>query len=229
MSKTESMKIPQIKDNNLFIQAFTHRSYLNETRDNISSNERLEFLGDSIISFVVSDFLYKSYPKFNEGELTNLRSLMVNTESLAEVSESLGFGNLLKLSKGEEILKGRQNKSLLADSFEAFVGALFTEQGIDVVSEFLKDVLLPKAEDLAKKTLKDPKSLLQEMVQSRGHTQINYQVIAEQGPAHSKTFTINVLLGEKILGTGKGKSKQDAEKSAAENALSNQSIEQNKI
>lgn len=223
------MKIPQIKDNNLFIQAFTHRSYLNETKENISSNERLEFLGDSILSFVVSDFLYKNYPNFNEGELTNLRSLMVNTESLAEISGSLGFGKLLKLSKGEEQLKGRENKSLLADSFEAFIGALFTEQGIEVVSGFLNDVLLPKAEILANKTLKDSKSLLQEMIQSKGHNQINYVVIDEKGPAHDKTFTVNVVLEDKILGTGKGRSKQDAEKEAAEDALKKQSLEQNKI
>src|SRR5258708_3627946 len=131
------MKIPQIKDKNLLIQAFTHRSYLNETKEEISSNERLEFLGDSIISFVVSQFLYKRYPNFDEGELTNLRSLMVNTQSLAEVSLHLGFGKMLRLSKGEEFLKGRENKSLLADSFEAFVGALFIEQGIEVVEQFL--------------------------------------------------------------------------------------------
>ncbi len=218
------MNLPQLKNKNLLTQAFTHRSYLNETKENIGSNERLEFLGDSIISFVVSQFLYRTYPQFNEGELTNLRSLLVNTGSLAEVAGTLDFGNLLRLSKGEEQLKGRENKSLLADSFEAYVGALFIDQGVGVVSEFLAKVLLPKAEELANKNLKDPKSLLQELIQSKGQVQLAYRVITEEGPAHNKVFTVNVLLGERILGTGIGRSKQDAEKDAAENALSNEKL-----
>lgn len=220
------MKLPNLKNKNLFDQAFTHRSYLNETKERISSNERLEFLGDSIISFVVSQSLYARYPKFNEGELTNLRSLMVNTQSLAEVASQLELGKLLKLSKGEEQLKGRENKSLLADSFEALIGALFIDQGITAVTDFLTEVLLPKAEKLADKTLKDAKSLLQELVQSKGHTQLLYKVVNEQGPAHNKEFTVEVIVDNKILGIGKGRSKQDAEKDAAENALKNQELEQ---
>ncbi len=219
------MNLPKLNNKNLFSQAFTHRSYLNETKEHISSNERLEFLGDSIISFVVSEFLFKNYPTFNEGELTNLRSLMVNTESLAQVASELGFGNMLKLSKGEEQLKGRENKSLLADSFEAYVGALFIDQGINAVTEFLMGVLLPKAEMLSVKTLKDAKSLLQEFIQSKGQTQLSYKVIDEQGPAHNKIFTIEVVAENKVLGKGTGHSKQDAEKDAAENALKNQSLE----
>lgn len=219
------MTLPKLKSNNLFLQAFTHRSYLNETREDLSSNERLEFLGDSIISFVVSEFLYKKFPQFNEGELTNLRSLLVNTESLAGVAKELDFGKMLRLSKGEEQLKGRENTSLLADSFEAFVGALFIDQGILAVSDFLNTILLPKAEDLARKTLKDPKSLLQEFVQSKGQAQLSYKVINEQGPAHNKEFTVEVFCDNKVLGTGNGRSKQDAEKSAAENALSNEWLE----
>ncbi len=220
------MKLPNLKNKSLFDQAFTHRSYLNETKERISSNERLEFLGDSIISFVVSQSLYVKYPKFNEGELTNLRSLMVNTQSLAEVASELELGKLLKLSKGEEQLKGRENKSLLADSFEALIGALFIDQGIAAVTDFLTEVLLPKAEKLADKTLKDAKSLLQELVQSKGHTQLLYKVVNEQGPAHNKEFTVEVIVDDKILGIGKGRSKQDAEKDAAENALKNQELEQ---
>lgn len=220
------MDLPKLKNKNLFTQAFTHRSYLNETKENISSNERLEFLGDSIISFVVSEFLYKNYPGFNEGELTNLRSLLVNTDSLAEVGMNLGFGNMLKLSKGEEQLKGRENRSLLADSFEAFVGALFIDQGISAVADFLGNVLLPKAASLADKTLKDAKSLLQEFVQAKGQSQLSYKVVNEQGPAHSKIFTVKVVIDDKVLGIGKGRSKQDAEKNAAVNALSNEKLEE---
>lgn len=219
------MNLPKLKNNNLFLQAFTHRSYLNETKEDLSSNERLEFLGDSIVSFVVSQFLYKKYPSFNEGELTNLRSLLVNTQSLAEIASELGFGSLLRLSKGEEQLKGRENKSLLADSFEAYIGALFIDQGISAVSQFLSKVLLPKAENFAKKTLKDPKSLLQELVQSKGPAQLSYNVVSEQGPAHNKQFTVEVCFENKILGVGKGRSKQDAEKNAAENALSSENLQ----
>ena len=144
------VKIPEFKNKKLFEQAFTHRSYLNETKEKISSNERLEFLGDSVISFVISNYLFLKYPQFKEGTLTNIRSLLVNTKSLAEAGASLDFGNYLKLSKGEEESKGRQNQSLLADSFEAFVGALFLDQGISVVTKFLNETLIPKAEDIIK-------------------------------------------------------------------------------
>src|SRR5438105_161236 len=116
------MQLPTFKDQNLFEQAFTHRSYLNEAREKVESNERLEFLGDSILSFVVSLHLYSMYPDCNEGMLTNMRSLLVNTKSLAEVSRELEFGKLLKLSKGEEDSHGRENQSLLADCYEAFIG-----------------------------------------------------------------------------------------------------------
>lgn len=220
------MNLPKLKNSKLQTQAFTHRSYLNETKEDISSNERMEFLGDSIISFVVSEFLYRKYPNFNEGELTNMRSLMVNTESLAQVGRNLGFGSLLRLSKGEEQLKGRENKSLLADSFEAYVGALFIDQGITAVSQFLNEVLLPKAETLADKTLKDAKSLLQEFVQSKGQSHLLYKVVDEQGPAHNKVFTVKVTIDDRVLGIGNGRSKQDAEKDAAENALSNEGLEE---
>lgn len=206
------IKLPKL-NKNLFTQAFTHRSYLNETKENVSSNERLEFLGDSIISFVVSEYLYNSYPEFDEGQLTNLRSLMVNTESLAEVAKELGFGKFLRLSRGEEQLKGRENTSLLADSFEAFVGALFMDHGLLEVKKFLQDVLLVKAANLVSKdSLKDSKSLLQEFVQSKGQSSPFYKVTNEEGPAHQKVFTVEVYTDKTLLGEGKGKSKQEAEK-----------------
>ena len=130
------MRIPKFKNQKLFVQAFTHRSYLNEVKEKIESNERFEFLGDSILSFIVSEYLFKNYP-YNEGILTNLRSLLVNTKSLAETAAGLEFGKLLRLSKGEEESMGRQNQSLLADCFEAFIGALFLDQGVEVVKSFL--------------------------------------------------------------------------------------------
>ncbi|HYM64976.1 MAG TPA: ribonuclease III [Candidatus Sulfotelmatobacter sp.] len=214
------MNIPEFKNKKLFDQAFTHRSYLNEIKEKLSSNERLEFLGDSIISFVVSQYLYEKYPYFDEGVLTNIRSLLVNTKSLAQIAKSLDFGKFLKLSRGEEESKGRQNQSLLADSFESYVGALFIDQGIDIVSTFLEEIFVPKAEEIAKnKSFKDPKSLLQEYVQSKKQNSPSYKVLQESGPAHARNFRIGVYINSKLIGEGLGKSKREAEENAAEKAL----------
>lgn len=212
--------IPQFKNQNLFEQAFTHRSYLNETKEKLSSNERLEFLGDSILSFVVSGYLYKKYPEFNEGILTNIRSLLVNTKSLAIIAKELDFGNYLKLSKGEKESKGRQNQSLLADCLEAFIGALFIDQGIESVTEFLNNVLLYKTDEIIKsKSFKDPKSLLQEYVQARRQNSPMYRVLEELGPAHAKQFKIGAFISGQLIGQGTGNSKREAEENAAQNSL----------
>lgn len=212
--------IPEFKNKNLFDQAFTHRSFLNETKEKLSSNERLEFLGDSILSYVVSKYLFARFPEYDEGILTNIRSLMVNTKSLASVAKELGFGAFLKLSKGEEESKGRQNQSLLADCFEAFIGALFIDQGIEEVTKFLENVLLIKADEIIKnKSFKDPKSLLQEYVQSKRQNSPLYKVIEEFGPAHAKKFKIGVFVGNKLIAEGLGKSKREAEEDAAQKAL----------
>lgn len=214
------MNLPKFKNQKLFLQAFTHRSYLNETKEKIESNERLEFLGDSIVSFVVSECLFKKYPHFNEGMLTNLRSLLVNTKSLASIAKELNFGQLLRLSRGEEESMGRQNQSLLADCFEAYICALFLDQGMDLVKLFLSETLLSKADEFAKKNvLKDPKSLLQEQVQAQKLISPVYKVLEEEGPAHARLFTIGVYVEDKLLGKGKGKSKQEAEENAARQAL----------
>ncbi len=214
------INLPKFKNKQLFEQSFVHRSYLNETKKKLSSNERLEFLGDSVISFVVSRHLYNKYPNFDEGILTNLRSLLVNTKSLALCAKELNFGNYMLLSKGEEESRGRQNQSLLADSFEAFIGALFLDQGTEVVSDFLNQVLLPKADLYVKnKAFKDPKSLLQEKIQSQKQTSPVYKVISEKGPAHAKIFTVGAYVAKVLLGKGEGKSKQEAEENAAKVAL----------
>lgn len=212
--------LPKFKNQSLFLQAFTHRSYLNEAKEKMESNERLEFLGDSILSFVVSEFLFKTYPHFPEGTLTNLRSRLVNTKTLAQVAKELDFGALLRLSKGEEESKGRQNQSLLADCFEAFIGALYLDSGIQKVSAFLAEVLLPSAEEcVQKKSFKDAKSLLQEYVQGKKRGSPLYKVLSEEGPAHLRIFTVGVYVQSKLIAQGKGNSKQEAEKQAAELAL----------
>ncbi len=214
------MNLPKFNNKKLFEQAFTHRSFLNEVKQKIASNETLEFLGDSILSFVVSKYLFKKYPDFNEGNLTNLRSLLVNTKNLAKVAAELDFGNLLRLSKGEEESKGRQNQSLLADGFEAYLGALFMDQGIEAASSFIQEALLSKTEEIVQeKAFKDPKSLLQERVQAKKQNSPLYKVLDEAGPAHEKMFTVGVYIGDKMLGKGIGKSKQLAEENAASKAL----------
>ena len=214
------INLPKIKNKKLLEEALTHRSYLNESREKVPSNERLEFLGDSILSFVVSTYLFTKYPEFNEGKLTNLRSLLVNTRTLAEMARECELGEKLRLSKGEEESGGRKNQSLLADTFEAFIGALFLDQGTAEVAKFLNSTVIPRTDELIQKNiLKDPKSLLQEYIQSQKQNSPLYKVLSEVGPAHARQFTVGVYVGEKLLGQGIGKSKQEAEESAAEKAL----------
>lgn len=213
-------KLPEFKDKKLLEQAFIHRSYLNETREKLSSNERLEFLGDSILSFIVSEYLYNTFPHFNEGLLTNIRSLVVNTKSLAQIAKDFSFGDYLQLSKGEEESRGRENESLLANSVESFLGALYIDQGIEAARQFVLSILSPKIEAIVqKKIFKDPKSMLQEYVQSQKQNSPQYKVLAEEGPPHAKTFTIGVFIQDTMLGQGVGKSKQEAEENAAKQAL----------
>ena len=218
------MNLPKLRDSKLFEEAFTHRSYLNEAKRRIASNERLEFLGDSIISFVISNYLYVRYPDFDEGNLTNLRSLMVNTKSLSGIARELQMGLLLKLSRGEEESKGRENETLLENSFEAYVGALFLDQGLSCVVKFLDNSLFPKIQELVdRKAFKDPKSLFQEKIQAEKHGSPLYKVLEETGPAHAKVFRVGVFVDGKKFGEGLGKSKQIAEASAAKAALEQKS------
>lgn len=201
-------------------QAFTHRSYLNETKENIGSNERMEFLGDSILSFLVSDYLYKKYPDYPEGELTNLRSSMVKTATLAEVARELDLGKYLMLSHGEEESGGRNNTSILADTFEAFLGAVYQDSGLAQVKEILSGFLFPKLDlILNQKAYKDAKSIFQEMVQEELKISPSYKVISEKGPDHAKEFEIGVFVNNELYGRGFGKSKQEGEMQAAQNAL----------
>jgi len=213
-------KLPTIKNKKLLEEALTHRSYLNESNEKIESNERLEFLGDSILSFVVSNHLFKNYPEYNEGKLTNLRSQLVNTKMLAICAEEINLGSKLRLSKGEEEGGGRQNQSILADVYESYLGALYLDSGIEITEKFINETVLIKADDFIKNNLlKDPKSRLQEHIQSKKQGSPKYVVLEERGPAHAREFTVGAYIGDKLLAKGEGKSKQRAEESAAEIAL----------
>ena len=204
----------------LLKQAFFHRSYLNEDRSVKVSNERLEFLGDAVLSFLTSSFLYKNHPDFPEGILTNIRSGLVKTKTLSTIAQTLRLGELLFLSKGEEESGGRKNQSLLADCFEALLGAIYLDQGIEICRTYLETYLFPQAQIIIEnKQYIDYKSHLQEIVQETSKASPVYRVTRSEGPDHDKTFWIEVLSGTKILGEGMGKSKQEAEQAAASDAL----------
>ena len=210
----------RFKDQKFLKLAFVHRSYLNENREFTSSNERIEFLGDAVLSFLTSHFLYRTYPHYPEGILTNIRSSLVKTTSLAQIAQTLEFGKLLFLSKGEEEGGGRNNISLLADTFEAFLGALFLDSGIDVAKKFLETFLFPKAAAIVtNKSYVDFKSLLQEIVQEKSRISPTYLVKKTEGPDHAKTFWVEAVVGNSVIGAGMGKSKQEAEQQAAMAAL----------
>ncbi len=204
----------------IFEQAFTHRSYLNESKTKKNSNERLEFLGDAILSYVVSNYLFEHFTKLPEGELTNLRSAIVRTHTLADVAKTLKLGDFLLLSKGEEDSGGRNNPSLLADCFEAVVGALFISEGIIPTQKFVERHLLALVPDiLERRTYLDYKSQFQEKVQEKMRMSPNYKVVKEIGPDHLKTFFIGAYVEKSLWGEGEGKNKQEAEQQAAKSAL----------
>lgn len=217
-------KLLNIKFRNIALikQAFIHRSYLNETKVKTYSNERLEFLGDSILSFLVSEYLFEKYPDFSEGELTNLRSSIVKTATLASAAKQLNLGDYLYLSKGEEESGGRENNSLLADTFEAFLGSVYLDIGLLSVQKILNNLLFPLlTKILADKLYKDAKSNFQELIQENSKISPVYKILSEKGPDHAKEFTIGVFAKDKLWGTGTGKSKQEGEMKAAQAALEN--------
>ncbi|PIT89385.1 MAG: ribonuclease III [Candidatus Levybacteria bacterium CG10_big_fil_rev_8_21_14_0_10_36_7] len=215
------MKLPEFKDSKLFEKVFIHRSYLNEGGKNMESNERIEFLGDSILSFIVSSYVYENYPEYDEGKLTSLRSVLTNTETLALVSGQLGLGEKLKLSKGEESNGGRKNKTILANTYEAVLGGIFLDQGLEDAADFVKKTIIDNMDDFVKEQgLKDPKSKLQERLQEIYKNSPVYKIESEEGPDHERFYTVGVYIEDKLLAKGKGKSKQIAEKVAAKEALS---------
>ncbi len=219
-SKLEKKTKIKFADKNLLKQAFVHKSYLNENPSfNLEDNERLEFLGDAVLELVVTEYLFKNY-KNPEGELTNWRSALVKGYTISAIAKKLGFNDFLYLSRGESKSSGRSRNLILANTFEAFVGALYLDKGLRVVEEFLNQYLIVKLPDILKKELyRDPKSKLQEFTQEKLGITPHYQVLEESGPDHAKKFKVGVFLDKKLIGKGMGYSKQIAEQSAANNAL----------
>jgi ribonuclease-3 len=211
----------KIKNKNLYTKAFTHRSYLNEHPEyNNPSNERLEFLGDAVLQLVSSEYLFEHFQDSPEGDLTNYRAAIVCTTSLAKEAGRLGYGEFLLLSNGEEATGGREREYILANTFEAVLGAMYLENGIDHCKKFVEKELLYKIEEIIKnESYKDAKSKFQEIAQEKLGITPNYEVEDSWGLDHKKTFKVAVYLEEEKYGEGEGKSKQRAEQKAAKNAI----------
>ncbi|MDI6591607.1 MAG: ribonuclease III [Patescibacteria group bacterium] len=211
----------KFKNKDLLIQAFCHRSYLNENPDfPLPHNERLEFLGDAVLELVVTEYLYQKYPKKSEGELTNWRAALVNAKMLSQIAKDLDFNNFLLLSRGEAKELGKARMYILANTFEAFIGGLYLDQGYQVCNEFVKKHLIKELPRIIEAGLfKDAKSRFQEEAQERVGITPTYKVLEEWGPDHAKHFIIGVFLGEQLVAKGEGSSKQEAEEEAAESAL----------
>jgi len=210
----------QFNNTHLLENAFVHRSYLNESSRFPESNERLEYLGDAVLELATSNYLFAQYPSFQEGMLTNLRASLVRTESLAQIAKDLGLDKLILMSRGEEATGGRQNLSILANTTEAFLGAVYLDLGFDTCTKLLEKHLFPYLTNILKeKSYKDHKSHMQEIAQARFKQTPRYDLLSETGPDHDKVFTVVASIGSKEYGVGKGNSKQAAQEAAAKATL----------
>ena len=207
----------EIKDINIYKTAFTHQSYANE--HNVESNERLEYLGDAILDFLVADYLYHRYPQATEGNLTKVRAKYVCANANSEYALAINLDQCLLLGKGETEQGGKEKPSLLGNLFEAFLGAVYLDLGLQAVKTILDKIVFPQINDPNASFFIDYKSRLQELIQSESRKGVDYQLIKESGPAHDKTFMVSVFHDNLKLGTGVGKSKKEAEQNAAMDAL----------
>lgn len=211
----------KFKDESILLTALTHSSYANEARSvGVVCNERLEFLGDAVLGFVIGSYLYKEFPDLSEGKLTKLRAGVVCEQMLAKKARALGVQKYLRLGKGEEQTGGRERVSILEDSFESIIGAIYLDGGVEEASRFILSQLKDEIENIkSSRLVPDNKTNLQEYLQKTSHEPIEYVVVSESGPAHSREFKVEVRHMGKVLGKGRGKSKKEAEQNAAESAL----------
>jgi ribonuclease-3 len=209
----------KFKDVNYLIQALSHSSYANEKKKTRTSNERLEFLGDSVLSIVVSKYLFENFTHIAEGELTKLRASLVCEKSLHIFAQKIKLGEFIMLGKGEEITGGRERPSILADAFEAVIAAVFLDGGFEPVTKYILGFMPEDVENQKKAVFSDFKTILQEIVQKNPEEKVEYVLIGEEGPDHNKRFVVEVMLNSQVIGKGKGRSKKDAEQLAAKEAL----------
>lgn len=203
----------------LLEQALTHSSYVNELKEPGNDNERLEFLGDAVLELAMSTYLFQKYPEAEEGELSKLRAQYVCEPALTFYAQTIKLGDYLRLGKGEEASGGRERPAILADAFEATLGAIYLDQGFTAAYEFLKKVVFKQLDDGLTIEFKDYKSKLQELVQADSNRSIHYKTVSEVGPAHNRTFTVEVYMDNILMGVGSGHSKKEAEQQAAKEAL----------
>ncbi len=208
----------KFKDKSLLEVALTHTSYANEVKGK-THNERIEFLGDAVLEVITSEYIYKTYPKLSEGEMTKTRAYSVCEESLAEVANYYSFSDFLHVGKCEEKINGSYRASILADSVEAVIGAIFLDGGIEEAKRFILPSMIKKIEEYLTNGSRDYKTKLQEKLQAHGDVKIEYKIVEETGPEHNKTFVSEVFCNGKLLGEGTGKSKKEAEMEAAKSAL----------
>jgi ribonuclease-3 len=221
LTKLQKILNVDFSDKMLLLSAVTHRSYLNEHREATwDHNERLEFLGDAVLELVVTDYLYKKYEEKPEGELTAVRAALVNTVSLSSASEKLGINDFLLMSKGEAKDTGRARQYILANAFEACIGAIYLDQGYESAKGFIAERLFPRTDEIVKKRLwQDAKSRFQELSQEHVSITPTYETISQEGPDHDRVFTVGVYLRGEFVADGDGRSKQEAEQKAAEHAI----------
>lgn len=222
LEKLERILGVSFTERGLLLSATTHRSYLNEHREATQDhNERLEFLGDAVLELIVTDYLFRKYTSKPEGELTAVRAALVNTVSLSEAAQKLGLNDFLLMSKGEAKDTGRARQYILANAFEAVIGAIYLDQGYEAAERFVADQLFAKTDRIVEKRLwQDPKSRFQELAQEQYSITPTYEMLSQEGPDHDRLFTIGVYLRSEKIAEGKGRSKQEAEQDAAENAIS---------
>lgn len=227
LSKFQTIIGFQFRDPSLLLRALTHRSYLNEVTDHPTPhNERLEFLGDAIIDFLAGEYLFHHLPEMREGELTTLRAALVRTEALAEFAAQIKLGEQVLMGRGEEASGGRTRPTLLADAFEALIAAIYLDQGMGAVQQWVEPFIVPAVREHLQRGSKDAKSLLQEIAQAElGLTPV-YEVASQVGPDHERVFTMRVRVGDEVRGTGAGRSKQLAAQAAARDALRTFGIEE---
>ncbi|MBI2451272.1 MAG: ribonuclease III [Parcubacteria group bacterium] len=221
LSELEKKIGVEFKNKDLLLQALVHRSYLNENPNfKVKHNERLEFLGDAVLELVVSDYLYEQYPQEPEGQMTAWRAALVNANMLFDIAAKLGLGNYLLLSRGEAKDINKARMYLIANAFEALIGAIYLDQGIEAAQIFIeKNVLVELGRVIKEKLYRDSKSLFQEEAQDKAGITPIYEVLREWGPDHAKHFVIGVFLGDELVAQGEGMSKQSAQQEAAKEAL----------
>jgi ribonuclease-3 len=220
-SKLEENLGIEFRDKNLLAQAFCHRSYLNENPGNmLENNERLEFLGDAVLELVITEYLYQQYPQKSEGDLTNWRAALVNAKMLSRIAKKINFNDFILLSHGEKKEEGKARQYILANTFEAFIGALYLDRGYEICKDFIDEHLIKELPEIIDKGLfKDDKSRFQEEAQEVKGITPTYKVLDEWGPDHAKHFTVGVFLGKEQIAKGEGSSKQEAEVAAAKEAI----------